>query len=162
MRGLPLNGGRGFLVFRKMSEFRISGRPTSGLGWASKTVPRQLPLLLQHLPELESCYPATINLRLEKNLRIEQPDVVTPGIDWSEGWIERLPPETFRLTRIEFEIVGKHPRQTGWIYEASFSPHRGNAWFVEFLAPFTQYTATDVFILYFQKEARREDLVYLS
>lgn len=142
--------------------FRIMGRPTKGLGWASKTVPLQMPLLLEHLPELKDCHPATINLRLESNLRIENPDLVTPGLDWSEGWVERLPPEIFKLTRMEFEVVGKHPRQVGWIYDASFSPHRGNTWFVEFLAPFTSYEKSDSFILYFSKESRTEELVYLS
>ncbi|MGB0370898.1 MAG: hypothetical protein ACPGN3_06055 [Opitutales bacterium] len=121
-----------------------------------------MPFLLKHLPELEACHPATINLRLDGNLRIETPDLITPGLDWSEGWIERLPPEVFRLTRFEFEVRGKHPRQVGWIYDAGFSPHRGNTWFVEFLAPYTPYEKSDTFVLYFKKEPREEQLVYLS
>lgn len=146
-----------------MPEFSITGTPTGGLGWATTTVALQKPLMEPYLPELSGCHPATINLRLETNLRIEKADVVTPPLDWSVDWKEkRMPPERFWLTRMEFEVVGKTGRILGWIYDAEFSPHRPNPWFVEFLAPFTAHEKTDTFRLYFQREMRTESLVYLT
>jgi hypothetical protein len=107
----------------------ISGRIIRGYGWATGYLGKQIPLIAKEFPEIRRCHRGSINVRLDRALRIKRPDFVTSEIDWG------VMREVFHFTRIELEIPGKKPRRyKAWIYGPQNSPHRGDPFHVEVIA----------------------------
>ena len=99
-----------------------------GLGAGSITIPMQMVHFEILLPELKVCHPATLNLRLENPLRIDNPDIVAE-YDWSGAGPERF---SFLRIGLEFPVGGVAHR--AWIYIPHDSPHFGNRFQIEVLA----------------------------
>lgn len=139
----------------------LTGRAIAGCGIASETIALQKPFLLKWFPQIEQCHIGTINLRLNAGLVITKPDITTQPFQWSVGWSEYIPPESFCFTRFEFDVSSGASGVTGWVYEASWSVHRSDVTMIEFVAPFTAYERTDVFSLRFREPSERLQLYCL-
>ncbi|MGY2227689.1 glycosyltransferase family 9 protein [Pseudomonas tolaasii] len=99
----------------------LHARIVAGLGVATGTLARQLPLISQAFPEVGECYPGTINLLLERPLVVTRPDHRTAPIAWTpSGRIT----EVFDLVRIELELDHSPLRVPAWLYIAHGSLHR--------------------------------------
>lgn len=111
----------------------IEATIVSGLRAATMTVRLQMPLLvINHFPEIRDCRPATINLQLDRPLRVNNPTFTTPPIPWIPNRPELS--ETFSFLRIQLECpIGAEP-QGAWIYIPHASPHRHNLFSAEILA----------------------------
>lgn len=120
---LPLNGYND-----RMSYTEILAEVVRDLGAGSITIPMQMVHFVTLVPEFKGCYGATLNLRLENPLRIDNPDLVTE-YDWNGAG-----PEKFSFLRIGLEFpVGGVPHRP-WIYIPHASPHFGNRFQIEVLA----------------------------
>lgn len=103
-----------------------------GLGVATSTLGRQLPLIAQDFPEVAGCFPGTLNLKLELALEVTRPDHRTPPLAWTPSGRTR---EVFDLLRIELEFAHLPSPVTAWLYVAHRSPHRATPTLHEVIAP---------------------------
>jgi len=99
-----------------------------GLGVATGTLARQLPLIAQDFPEVADCFPGTLNLKLELPLEVTRPDHRTSPLAWTPSGRTR---EVFDLLRIELEFAHFPAR----LYVAHCSPHRATPTLHEVIAP---------------------------
>jgi hypothetical protein len=110
----------------------IEGRIVRGFGWATGFLKKQIPLICREFPEIARCHRGSINVRLNRPLRIRRPDFVTTKIDWGEQQ------EIFHFTRIQFQLLprGKKPGRwvNAWIYGPQNSPHRPDPFYIEVIA----------------------------
>lgn len=83
------------------------------------TLPKQIHHFESVLPDFKGCHPATINLRLDRELRIENPDYET-RFEWTGP-----PGEVFGFLKIGLEFPVGAPLQPAWIYIPHDSPHFG-------------------------------------
>ncbi|WP_306108802.1 glycosyltransferase family 9 protein [Pseudomonas sp. FSL R10-1339] len=93
----------------------------SGLGVATGTMARQLPLISQSFPEVAECHPGTLNLQLSRPLRLIRPHHRSAPLAWTPSGRTR---EVFDLLRIELEFDHLAHRVPAWLYVAHGSPHR--------------------------------------
>lgn len=102
---------------------RLSLRATivPGLGVATGTLARQLPLIAKEFPEIADCFPGTLNLKLELPLEVIRPDHRTPPLAWTPSGRTL---EVFDLLRIELEFAHLATPVDAWLYVAHGSPHR--------------------------------------
>lgn len=103
-----------------------------GLGVATGTLARQLPLIAQDFPEVADCFPGTLNLKLELPLEITRPDHRTHPLAWTPSGKTR---EVFDLLRIELELPHFPAPVPAWLYVAHRSPHRATPTLHEVIAP---------------------------
>lgn len=103
------------------SIVRVKAKLKPGLGVASCTLARQLPLISERFPEVSNCWPGTINLELESPLVVINPDHRTPPIAWTPSGVTT---EVFDLVRIELEFSHVTFPVPAWLYIAHGSPHR--------------------------------------
>ncbi len=90
----------------------IEATIVSGLRAATMTVRLQMPLLvINHFPEIRDCRPATINLQLDRPLRVNNPTFTTPPIPWIPNRPELS--ETFSFLNVRLELNRKGP---GYIF----------------------------------------------
>lgn len=106
----------------------VDGVVVEGLHAASGfTIAAQMPCFEKEIPGIKASYHGTINLYLERQLRIDNPDreilCVCAGPGEMFGFLE---------ITIEFPIRSE-PRQA-WIYIPHDSPHRNNRFHVEVLS----------------------------
>jgi hypothetical protein len=110
----------------------VDGTVMRGLGFASTcSIAAQMPCFEKEIAELKDIYFGTINLLLDNQLRIENPDREIDCI-WRApmGYVR----EVFGFLEITIEFpIGGEPRQA-WIYIPHDSPHRGNRFQVEILS----------------------------
>lgn len=100
-------------------RIKFSAPRPPGIG-ASATLPKQLPLISAHFPQIANAHPGTINVDLELPLLVLGGyDHRTAPLQWDNNW---APGEVFDLVCIEFEVGGK--RGPAWLYIAHGSPHR--------------------------------------
>ena len=99
----------------------LNARIVPGLGVATRTLARQLPLISQGFPEIDGCHPGTINLQLERPLVVTSPDHRTAPLAWTPSGRTT---EVFDLVRIELELDLSPSRVPAWLYIAHGSPHR--------------------------------------
>nr|WP_238539312.1 glycosyltransferase family 9 protein [Pseudomonas sp. GM55] len=99
----------------------LHARIVPGLGVATGTLARQLPLISQGFPEVGGCHPGTINLLLERPLVVTRPDHRTAPLAWTPSGRTI---EVFDLVRIALEFDHSPRRVPAWLYIAHGSPHR--------------------------------------
>jgi hypothetical protein len=99
----------------------IDGEVVRGLRAANETLKKQIPLIAIEFPEIKNCHPASINLKMECELRIDHPDHETGLIEWNEP-----PGEKFGFLRIGFEFPLETEPRKAWIYIPHDSPHFAN------------------------------------
>lgn len=108
---------------------RLHGKIIPGLGLATEYLAMQLPLIAKEFPEVANCHRGSINLRLDRPLRIATPDFTTSEIDWGEQQ------EIFDFTRITIEPLkrpaGRNPKYRAWIYGPRNSSHRADPFHIE-------------------------------
>lgn len=109
----------------------VVARIVRGLGVASGTLFRQLPLISESFPEVAWCHPGTLNLQLEHTLLVRKPDHRTPSLAWTPSGRTR---EIFDLVRVELELVISGRCFPAWLYVAHESPHRGTPTIHELIA----------------------------
>jgi hypothetical protein len=102
-----------------------------GLGSATQTLQLQKPLLMTQFPEIADCHPATINLQLDRPLRVNNPDHTTEPIAWFPSQPEHF--EKFSFLRIGFECPLGEPTRDAWIYIPHNSPHYADLFTVEII-----------------------------
>ncbi len=102
-----------------------------GLGAATGTLARQLPLISEAFPEIADCHPGTLNLQLSRPLRLIHPHHHSEPLAWTPSGRTR---ESFDLLRIELEFDQFTSRIPAWLYVAYNSPHRQNARMHEVIA----------------------------
>lgn len=101
----------------------INGSIVPGMVAASRTLKAQLPKLIQQFPEIGTCYPGTINLQLDHNLLIINPDFVSKPISWKTE-IDPGGVETFGFLRCL--LLANEIEHESWIYIPYGSSHRRN------------------------------------
>lgn len=109
----------------------IDGRIIRGFGWATNYLKMQIPLIARQFPEIARCHRGSINVLLDRPLRIHRPDFITTEIDWG------VMKEVFHFTRIRFALLpskGRPRTCKAWIYGPQNSPHRGDVFYVEVIA----------------------------
>jgi hypothetical protein len=110
--------------------FTLEGTVIPGLRAAGlMTVVRQMPHFETVIPEMKGLYAATINLRLEGALRIENPDHQTE-FAWSGPQAEK-----FSFLRVGLEFPIGNAAVDAWIYIPHDSPHFDKRCQVEIIAP---------------------------
>lgn len=109
----------------------VVARIVGGLGVASGTLSRQLPLISASFPEVAGCHPGTINLQLKFTLQVRMPDHRTNPLAWTPSGRTR---EIFDLVRVELELVVSGRCFPAWLYVAHESPHRGTPTIHELIA----------------------------
>jgi hypothetical protein len=107
----------------------INGTIKRGLGAASTTVKLQLEQLARVYPPIARVHAGTINVQLERPLRVNNPSFTSEPIRWHPHALER-----FSFLEIEFECPSGAPRREAWIYIPHNSPHRPNLFIAEVLA----------------------------
>ena len=107
----------------------VVGTVTEGLRAASGfTIAAQMPFFVKKIPEMATSYCGTINLRLEEQVRIDDPDHEIFCM-WAGP-----PGEMFGFLEITVEFpIGTEPRRA-WIYIPHDSPHRGNRFQLEIIS----------------------------
>ncbi len=108
---------------------QIGGKIVRGYGWATKYLKLQIPVIAREFPEIEICHRGSINVLLDRPLRIEHPDHITRRINW------KIMKEVFHFTRIEFQLAGRPTWHRAWIYGPQNSPHRVNPFYIEVICP---------------------------
>ena len=99
----------------------LQARIVPGLGVASGTLARQLPLISRGFPEIKGCHPGTINLELARPLIVTKPDHRTAPLAWTPSGRTT---EVFDLLRIGLEFDHRERIVPAWLYIAHASPHR--------------------------------------
>lgn len=119
-------------ISHRAGHLSLQAKIIPGLRVATKTLARQLPLIVQDFPEIADCYPGTLNLRLELPLEVVRPDHSTPPLAWTPSGRTR---EIFDLLRIELEFSHLPTPVEAWLYVAHLSPHRSTPTLHEVIAP---------------------------
>jgi ADP-heptose:LPS heptosyltransferase len=99
----------------------VEGRLVSGLGAASGTLTRQLPMIGAEFPDVSACFRGTLNVALTRPLWVTRPDHRTAPLAWTPSGRTR---EVFDLLRVELVLVESGRRFAAWLYVAHGSPHR--------------------------------------
>lgn len=99
----------------------VEGRIVNGLGAASGTLARQLPLIGAGFPDVLACFRGTLNVALKRPLWVTRPDHRTAPLAWTPSGKTH---EVFDLLRVELELVESGRRFEAWLYVAHGSPHR--------------------------------------
>jgi hypothetical protein len=97
--------------------------------WALKY---QLPKIEPRFAEIRGCHPGSINLLLDKALRVNNPDYTTPPIAWHPQDPRVI--EKFSLTRVQLEHWRGGMTHKAWIYVPHNSPHLFDPFRVEVIA----------------------------
>ena len=92
-----------------------------GFGVASRNLKLQMPHLIWQFPELKNIYTATINVQLERSLRIAKLERTTPPLPWWDVDVNntdsgRWHVEQFSIVPIEFECPIKAPTIEAWLF----------------------------------------------
>ena len=99
----------------------VDAHIVSGLGVATGTLARQLPLISRSFPEVAECHPGTLNLQLSRPLRLIHPHHRSAPLAWTPSGRTK---EVFDLLRIELEFAHIPHRVPAWLYVAHGSTHR--------------------------------------
>ena len=116
----------------RADRLTLQAQIVPGLGVATGTLARQLPLIAQEFPEVACCFPGTLNLKLELPLVVTRPDHRTLPLAWTPSGRTR---EVFELLQIELECAHLPAPVTAWLYVAHRSPHRATPTLHEVIAP---------------------------
>jgi hypothetical protein len=92
----------------------------------------QLPEFTKSHPELSICKLGTINVRLNKPLRVDKPDFVIGPLRYRTQSGDLY--ETYGFVRIQLEVPPGSTTQQAWIYIPEKSPHRDNLFQVEIIS----------------------------
>lgn len=107
----------------------LRGVKTSGFGAASNTLRSQLEIICENYPEIGNCHFGTINVVLESDLIILNPDHRTNEIIWNTSYRA----EAFDFLRIELVVPRLQKSYKAWLYIAHNSPHRNRLNFHEII-----------------------------
>jgi ADP-heptose:LPS heptosyltransferase len=99
----------------------VEGEIVSGLGAASGTLARQLPMISAGFPAVSDCFRGTLNVALARPLWVVRADHRTAPLAWTPSGRTR---EVFDLLRVQLELVASRKRFEAWLYVAHGSPHR--------------------------------------
>jgi hypothetical protein len=126
-----VHGEFGFELAECHIMLYLHGKIIHGLGLATGYLAMQIPLIARRFPEIRDCHFGSINLRLDKPVRIVRPDHTTREIDWG------VMKEIFDFTRVTIEPLkkrmGRNRKYRAWIYGPRNSPHRGDAFHLEII-----------------------------
>ena len=114
------------------NSMSLNARIISGLGVATGTLARQLPLIGEKFPEVTGCHAGTINLEFSVPLVVVRPDHRTEPLAWTPSGRTT---EIFDLLRIELEFSHLSEGIPAWLYVAHGSPHRRTPTIHEVIAP---------------------------
>jgi hypothetical protein len=114
----------------------IDATIVTGLGTAARTLKWQLPHLIKYFPEIANCHLGSINLQLDRPLRIANPDCTTPPIHWSP--LDPTLFERFSFLRGGFEYPTGAPPQQAWLYIAHDARERLGLFAAEIIAPYIE------------------------
>jgi len=105
----------------KNQKIKFNAKIVSGLGAASGTLKRQIPLIREQFDFIQNCWPGTINLRLSEPVILLNVDFETTPIAWTPSGRKA---ESFGFIEIALAFPGSLKMFQGWLYLASNSPHR--------------------------------------
>jgi len=115
-----------------MNEYKIIGKPFSGLDKAHKTIAMQKPYFTE-IPNIDKMFVGTINLNIFPNLiKPLQFDYFVDPIDWGFGFLE-----SFGFSKIKVEYSSQ--KFDGYLYFPSESPHFKNKYFFDYLEIMCEY-----------------------
>lgn len=120
----------------------IDATIVTGLGAAARTLKLQMPHLVKHFPEIANCHIGSINLELDRPLRVNNPDFTTPPLRWSP--LDPTLFEQFSFLRVGFECPIGTPPQPAWLYIAHHARERLGLFAAELVAPFIEAARPNV------------------
>jgi len=104
----------------------IEGTIIKGFGVANKNIPFQMPHLVRQFPDIKNIYPGSINVSLEKPLRILAYDYTTLPTPWWDvdgrnpgRWVS----ERFGFLEIKLEYPLGGPTHRAWFFDCHNSAY---------------------------------------
>jgi hypothetical protein len=102
----------------EMSEIAIWGVIVQGYGAATFNLEKQIPLIAREFPEITDCHRGSMNVWLNRSLRVDHPDHHTGAIDWGDP-----NPGEFGIHRVSIQFAPDGPVYRAWLYIPYNSPH---------------------------------------
>lgn len=99
-------------------EISIWGAIVQGCGAATSNLAKQIPLIAREFPEIGDCHRGSINVWLNRCLRVDHPDYRSGPIDWGDP-----NPEEFGFHRVSIQFAPEGPVFRAWLYIPYNSPH---------------------------------------
>jgi hypothetical protein len=107
----------------------IEGTVVKGFGVANKNIRFQMPHLVWQFPDIKNIYPGSINVLLEKPLRILSYDYTTLPSPWWDvddrnpgKWVS----ERFGFLEIKFEYPVGGPPHRAWFFDCHKSKYHND------------------------------------
>jgi|GEM_PF-5949444 len=102
-----------------MGSLIMNGVVVPGIGQATRCLGMQMPHFLKFMPDLARFVPSTINIQLDNNLIISEPDYETSPIKWCSD-----PPEIFAFLWLKIIVPTPYQEADAVLYLPYDSPHR--------------------------------------
>ncbi|HNV63492.1 MAG TPA: hypothetical protein PKN54_11195 [Candidatus Cloacimonas acidaminovorans] len=103
-----------------INTIEINGYKRSGINVASKTIPLQFEYLIQEYNRISNCFKATINIQLDYDLIVLNPDYRSKPLKWNKT----IPEEVFDFLSVKLFIPRLNIEYSAWLYIPHNSPHR--------------------------------------
>jgi CTP-dependent riboflavin kinase len=98
----------------------INGTKRSGLNAASNTIPLQFGYFVSEFKDISNCFKGTINIQLDQDLIILNPDYRTKPIRWSN----EMPEEVFDFLSVKLIVPRINGEFSAWLYIPHYSIYR--------------------------------------
>jgi hypothetical protein len=115
----------------------IDGTIVAGIGGATPRLQQLWPWLTSQFHVIAGCHRGTINVQLDRPLRVNHPHYTTAPSPPPH-------PEQFSFLMIDFECPVDTNSRKAWILIPQWSPHIHNLFHVELLAEFIQTVGAGV------------------
>jgi len=104
-----------------MAKLVLNGRIIRGINQAVRCFNLQRPNFIRFIPQIAGYHMGTINIELDNNLIISNPDFITSPIKWSTD-----PPEVFGFLNVNLIIQHPYQKVDSQIYIPYDSVHRNS------------------------------------
>jgi hypothetical protein len=112
-----------------MPKVSIWGVIVRGYGAAAANLEKQIPLIAREFPEIAKCHRGSMNVWLNRGLRVDHPDYRIGPIDWGDP-----NPEEFGFHRVSIQFGPEGAVFRAWLYIPYNSPHYQNRSHIEVIA----------------------------
>jgi len=102
------------------NKIEINGFKRSGLNAASKAIPLQFDYLVHDYNSISNCFKGTINIQLDYDLIVLNPDHRSKPLKWNKA----IPEEVFDFLSVKLFIPRLNIEYSAWLYIPHNSPHR--------------------------------------
>lgn len=120
-----------------MSFTVIDATVAKGFGVATKNIGHQLPQLIPHFPDIKDVYHGSINVALDRAIRILKWDYVTPPVLWWDVDVNRpgfWATEVFGFLHIKLEYPIGGSLYRAWFFDCHNSVYHNDPSHFEIIA----------------------------